>query len=310
MSGDGQPVLWRTKLRSTLPGIDHAKQVAHCLQRGVVGIGWGLDDLPTGTTLDLVCETIEKRDELGWGRTAARTVRRFGEEARVGDFVWTRDTAGRYLVSRLAGPYRYEMSAEATAVDVHQVRDVEWAPPLNDLDVPGAVIRAFIGTGLSFSRIHDQRARELTPYLWEKLHGRSLPDLAISPGHVLSSHLDPYDVEDLIYIWLQAERGYLALPRARQRDTPAYEWTMIDRAGKRRGIVQVKTGEDRVDLGALAAAVADDATDTYAFATCGRYDGDPDCITEVIAAEDLLSFAIRHRAILPPRVRTWFDLAS
>lgn len=304
------PMLWRTKLRSTLPGVDHAAQVAHCIDRGLIGIGWRIDELTSGASLDAVTEVIEDTDWDGWGPAAANTVRRFGEQAVIGDFVWTRDTAGRYLVCKISGKYRYDISEAAKLVDVHQVRDVDWAPhPLNDLDVPGGVIRGFIGTGLSFSRIHDRAARVITPYLWEKLHGRELPALDLTPGDVLASHLDPYDVEDLVYVWLQVRRGFVALPRARQRDTPAYEWTMINRTTGRRGIVQIKTGSEAVDLQALANARADDRTDTFAYATSGAYLGNPELVTEVIVDEALLQFVAEHAELLPNRVRTWFELA-
>lgn len=305
------PVLWRTKLRSSLAHVDHAKQVEHCVKHKLIGIGWGIHELPDGTPLDMVLQTIESGSTEGWGRGAARIVRRFGEDAHIGDFVWTRDTSGRYLLCRITGPYRYDISDGAKAVDVHQVRSVEWAPrPLNDLEVPGGVIRCFIGTGESWSRIHNVGARLLTPYLWEKLHDRPLPTLALTPHEVLTSHLDPYDVEDLVYVWLQVARGYIALPRARQRDMPAYEWTMIHRETRRRAIVQIKTGSTPVDLSALAAAVVDEATDTYAFATNGGYEGDATLVTEVIGSDELLRFACEHPELLPVRVQTWFELTT
>lgn len=303
------PVLWRTKLRSSLPGIDHAEQVEHCIRGGLIGIGWRMDDLGPDTTLDEACKRIEETP--GWGREPAQTVRRFGEQAVEGDYVWTRDTHGRYWLCEITGPYRYDGSEAARRVDVHQVRDARWAPnPLNDLEVPGGVIRRFIGTGSSFSRIHDDPARSLTPYLWEKLHGRSLPDLNITPEEILASHLDPYDVEDLVYVWLQVSRNYVALPRSQQRDTPAYEWTMLHRETGRRCIVQVKTGADHVNLAALAEARADDDIDTFAFAASETYDGDRDAITEIIEGRDLLALADSRPELLPARVRTWFEMAS
>lgn len=302
-------MLWRTKLRSTLEGIDHAAQVDHCVHGGLIGIGWRMDELGPKTSLEEACKRVEETP--GWGRVPAQTIRRFGADAKIGDFVWTRDTHGRYWLCRITGNYRYDGSEPARLVDVHQTRDAEWAPrPLNDLEVPGGVIRCFVGTGSSFSRIHDRPARELTPYLWQKLHDRPLPQLAISPAQVLRSHLDPYDVEDLVYVWLQVARGYVALPRARKRDTPAYEWTMLHRETGRRGIVQVKTGSDHVDLGALADARVDDGTDTFAFAACGEYYGDPSSVTEVIDEDDLLTFVTTTPELLPTRVRAWFELAS
>jgi hypothetical protein len=305
------PVLWRTKLRSTVPGVDHAEQVAHCVDGALIGIGWRMDWLPPNPALAITVAEIEAKTERGWGRAAAQNVERLGSQAQIGDFVWTRDTHGRYLLCRLTGTYRYDGSAAAKAVDVHQVRDAEWAPrPLSDLEVPGGVIRRFVGVGMSFSRINDEGARLLTPYLWEKLHNRPLPQLALSRREVLASHLDPYDVEDLVYIWLQVERGFIALPRARQRDTPAYEWSMLHRDTRRRGIVQIKTGSTPVDLAELAAAVTDPTTDTYAYATSGTYAGDAAAVTEVIEDGDLLGFVAQHPDLLPARIRTWFELAS
>lgn len=303
------PTLWRTKLRSTIPGIDHSAQVRHCLDGGIVGIGRRLDDLPTGTPLDDVLSTIESISGKGWGKRAAQTVRRFGCDVQVGDFVWTRDTDSHYRLGRfLDGGYRYDNSEAATAVDVHQVRPVAWAPAaLNDLDVPGAVVRAFTGTGSSFSRIWC--ARGLTPYLWAKHNGEPLPAVDFDARTVLTSLLDPYDVEDLIYVWMQVSLGYLAFPRARTKDQPAYEWTMLHRDTGRKAIVQVKTGGVHVDRDALAAA-ADDETAIFAFATGGGYDGSRDSPVVQIQPEELLAFVGEHPQMLPPRIRTWFELAK
>lgn len=303
------PTLWRTKLRSTLPGVSHAAQVQHCLDHGLIGIGWRIDELPNGASLDEVCGWIEERED--WGRTPAQIVRRFGAEAELGDYCWTRDTSGRYLLARISGTYRYDISDAAKKVDVHQVRSVIWAPrPLNDLEVPGGVIRRFIGVGQSFSRIHDVPSQSLTPYIWAQLNDEPLPDLDLKPEDVLTSHLDPYDVEDLVYLWLQVARNYVALPRSRQRDTPAYEWTMIHRTTRRKANVQVKTGHDQVDLPAIAAARADVETDTFAFATSGIYIGSADLVTEVIQPEDLLRFVKEEFDLLPFRTQTWFELAK
>ena len=304
------PVVWRTKLRSTLHN-DYARQVSHCIERKLIGIGWGIESLPSRSRMVVVFDAIENNPEHGWGKRSLSIVRRFATQAKVGDFVWTRDTSGQYLLCRITGPWRYDNSKAAKAVDVHQVRPAEWAPkPLNDLDVPGGVIRCFIGVGTSFSRISDENARRVTGWLWEKLHDRPLPPLDIAPHDVLTSHLDPYDVEDLVYVWLQIARNYAVMPKARQRDMPAYEWTMIHRKTGRPAIAQVKTGSTPVDLAQLAqVAKHNPEMDTFAYATSESYEGDRSLVTEVIQAKQLLNFANRHADLLPPRVRTWFELA-
>lgn len=302
-------VLWRTKLRSTLVD-NHEEQVTHCVKGRRVGIGWGVMEIRTGARLDRVCDAVRDDPRPGWGKRAADTIRRIGEEAQDGDFVWTRDTHGKYWLGQIDGPYRYDSSKAAFNVDIHQTRPTRWIrKPLNDLEVPGAVIRSFIGTGSSFSRIWDEGARKITPYLWAKANGKQPPKLEVTPEEVLHTHLDPYDVEDLVYVWMQAKLGYLAFPRSRMRDTPAYEWTMLHRKTQRLGIAQVKTGEDSVDLRGLAEA-ADSNTDTYAISSRGRYTGKPELVTKVVEPKELVAFALKHPELLPPRVRTWFALSS
>jgi len=74
------PMIWRAKLRSGLPEVDHSEQLTHCLSGGLIAIGWGAK-LPTGSSLDDVCGWIERSPAPSWGRRAAQTVRRFGAEA-------------------------------------------------------------------------------------------------------------------------------------------------------------------------------------------------------------------------------------
>lgn len=303
------PTLWRTKLRSTLPGVDHSAQERHCRERKLIGIGWRMDWLPPSATLDDACREIEEHD--GWGRRPANIVRRFGERAQLGDFVWTRDMSGGYWLCRITGPWRYDGSDAAKLVDVHQVRDAVWAPrALNDLEVPGGVIRRFIGQGESFCQMHDDAARRLTPYLWADLTGEPIALPEITPEEVLTHYLDPYDVEDLIYVWMQVALGYIALPRARQRDTPVYEWSMLHPETERRGVVQVKTGDTPVDVVFLAAAIDPADTDAFAYATSGSYDGDDAGLIRRVDDAELIDFARDHGKLLSPRVRRWFELAG
>lgn len=307
------PTIWRTKLRSTLFGHDgHTAQVDYCLKKGIIGTGWGIDELPNGSRVEDVAEFIETCGWDGWTKRGADTVRRFGLQVRKGDFVWTRHTNSKYLLCKITGDYRYDISPASKKVDVHQTRKVKWAPEeLNDLDVPGGVVRSFIGTGSSFSRIHDTATNKLTPYLWQKMNGLPMGDLDLTHEEVLLKVLDPYDVEDLIYLWLQVERDYVALPRTQQKSTPAYEWTMVDRNTGAKGIVQVKTGNDRVNLASLREARDDEATKTFAFATTGLAENDDaSLVDEVIEPAVLLNFVAKRRQLLPERLRLWFDLSG
>jgi hypothetical protein len=302
------PTIWRTKLRSLKPAVDHHKQAAHNFDDGIVGIGWGVESLPDGASLEAVLAAIGS--EPGWTKAAVHTVRRFAEDAETGDFVWTRDLHGRFRLGRICGPYRYENGELAASTDTHQVRDCDWAhQPLGDLEVPGAIIRAFVGTSTSFDRIRDEGARTYTAWLWEKLHGRQPAPLSFTPLEVLRL-LEPYDLEDLVYTWMQVVEGYLALPKARRTDTPGYEWTMLNRETFVPAIVQVKSGDVPVDLEQFAASAPDDVTVLFAFSAAEKFTGDPPREVRCISPIELVDFTRRHEQLLPPRVRTWFALAK
>jgi hypothetical protein len=110
---------------------------------------------------------------------------------------------------------------------------------------------------------------------------------------------------------MQVAGGYLALPRARRTDTPAYEWTMLHRETEQPAIVQVKSGQDQpVDLAAVAAAAPDQTTTVFAYSAAGIYTGDPGRPVAKIDTAELLGLVADHPGLLPPRVRTWFDLAA
>jgi hypothetical protein len=309
-SNEDLPTIWKTKLRSAIDEPDWDFQEKHCLDNSIVGIGWRVPEMKSGAAFEDVFDHVFNFREKGWGSRAAYTIRRFAREAEIGEFIWTRNLSGRYRLCKITGPYRYVNDADSKRADVHQVRDVEWAPEdVNDLVVPGGVVRNFVGTSSSSQRISDEPSRVLTPAIWEQLHGREVPKLDISYETVVEKLLDMYDAEDLVYLWLQVERNFLAAPRSRERSTPVYEFTMIHRTNSRRGIVQVKTGGSKVNLTELARA-ADPTIDAFAFAACGQYEGDPKQITEVIELGHLIDFANKNRDLLPGRIRAMFELAD
>jgi hypothetical protein len=303
------PVVWRTKLRSTLPGVNHAEQESHCFDNGVIGIGWGVDTLTDGAAIKEVLAAVRgRKKQPGWKR-AEPTVRRFAVDMKDGDFIWVRDTDAAYRLCRVKGAYRYAGGPAAKKVDLHHLRDVDWAPrPLEELQVPAAVKRTFIGRGSTFSRVKNPGAQQLTVHIWERLQGRS-SRASLTPEEVLTNHLDPYDVEDLIWIWLQVARDYVCLPRSRQRGTPKYEWSMIHRTTGARGIVQIKTGATPVDLVSLS-KVAARSTRTFAYAACGGYLGDRSLVSEIITDEALLAFVRDRPEMVPEAIRAWFDMCA
>ena len=223
-----------------------------------------------------------------------------------GSFVWTRDVDGTYLVGQLRGGWEYDASAEAATADVRHIRPVAWAPKrLLGSEVPGGVVRAFSRRGSSFDRIRDSHAALFTQLLYADLVGLEPPNVSWASSDVLQSLLDPIDVEDLVFVYLQADRGLLVLPASRRADTAAYEYELIDRETGDLAIVQVKAGSSSVDLAALASAASSHGR-AFAYSTSDAYTGSGEAVERLTEAA-LLEFVEANPHLLPPRVRRWFS---
>ncbi len=299
--------VWRTKLRSTKKGVDHGKQETHCFEHNRVGIGWGVNEVASGAPAGEVIAAIQARPD--WGKGSAATVRRFADDVIDGDFIWVRDQLGLYRLGRFSGPYRYENDEVARAVDIHQVRGVEWLPvPLTEIQVPAGVIRSFIGRQSSFSRIHDEATIGYTPVLWAIGHGEAPEPLDKTRSEVIEKVLAPFDVEDLVFAWLQVTQNVVLLPSTHSRSTPVIEGTLLSRDGEPPIILQVKTGDAHVDLEQLRLAAGNEPRRLFAYATCGGYNGDVGA-DHLITTEELAQFTREFPTVVPPRIRGWLDLA-
>ncbi len=131
-------------MRSRLVPDTTSAAVERALDLGLVGLGGALSRAPldAAEALDL---TASEHDE----RTARR-VERFMAVA-AGAVVWTRDAQGLFHRGTVAGPWHYDASAAAAAVDLVHVRACAWdAAPA---DPPPAVLATYARGGLNFQRI-------------------------------------------------------------------------------------------------------------------------------------------------------------
>jgi hypothetical protein len=120
---------------------------------------------------------------------------------------------------------------------------------------------------------------------------------------VLRSLLDPFDVEDLVFVYMQVKRDFLVLPGSRRTDSAAYEYVLVHRTTYEQAVVQVKTGLSTVDLDQLARAAGRNHK-AFAFSTTGSYSGTASNV-EILAFGSLLAFMKECPGFLPPRVKGW-----
>ena len=297
--------IWRCKLNSgLLPHAQWDEARAHCRHDGVIGVGWGteLGELSAEPTVDEVCEAILRRHGAKDGQSGVNTVRRFAEQIQNGDLVWTRDSGGAYWLGRIQGPWRFDRSEEATRWDVNNARPCRWLErAARDFDVPGAVVRSFIGRASTLARVHSEPARKASELLWE--HRGEPPSGGFTAAEVLAELVDPIDVEDIVLIYLQAG-SWLLMPSTRQKSTPTYEAVFRSLKDGRLAVVSVKSGDAQVPVPELAA----EAGEAKAFAFGDKMSAPPEQYgVERIGAEQIEQFMAERPELLPPRISRWLD---
>ena len=152
--------IYRAPMRSRVRDVPAGAGAEHGVANGLVGIGDALAATPA--TLDEAVTGAGAR----YGAKAARMLHRFAELPG-GTSVWTRLSDGTYRLGRIAGPWRYDDSAEARAVGIHHVRPARWLErPFGEHDVPAAVAATFARGGRNLQRTHDTGAERRTSELW------------------------------------------------------------------------------------------------------------------------------------------------
>lgn len=152
--------VFRAPMRSRDDTVPQGAGVERALETGACGLGGRLGVSPTSLAAAVVAVAAE------YGESMARRLERF---ARVPDgaWVWTRDIEGMTWLGRVSGPWRYDDSAQAHAVDLVHVRPCEWLPsPVAEAQVPPAVQRTFRRGGRNWQQTHDAGVSAQTAAAW------------------------------------------------------------------------------------------------------------------------------------------------
>lgn len=137
--------------------------VSHALAHGVVGMGGVLGDPSTDAK-----EAVEATRRTH-GDGLARRLERF-MQVHPGAYVWTRSAAFSFHVGRVGGPWRYDSSDAAVALDLVNVRPCNWlAEPVDSVLVPRAVLATFARAGRNFQQIHTHGVEADTARAWDLL---------------------------------------------------------------------------------------------------------------------------------------------
>src|ERR1035437_5546531 len=163
---DSVQATYRLHIRPKAGDGNAATSVAYCLANNVVGMGWGIggQSRPLLPWQEYWQEAME-----GHGRRSLASVQRL-HAVRPGDFIWTRDTTGRYFLSCATGTWEYRDTEAGRRADILNVVSCTTHPVSLPDDVPGKVIASF-RAGSTLQQIRSLTVAEYTRMLWSDLTG-------------------------------------------------------------------------------------------------------------------------------------------
>jgi hypothetical protein len=282
---------------------DRAAVERTCLEKGILGLGWGYRWRTKPPPEVITWEKYIRWAENQWPKRDTGNLWRFHEAEGM---IWTRTADGIYYLAKFIGAWKYRRGTPYDELDLNNTRSARIEQIGSETEVPGAVVRRFARQGQAFCQVWDESAARYSALIWARKIGEPY-DWRPSLDEILDAVLSPFDVQDLVAAYLQAVRGWVLLPSRLSDSTAAYEYVLRDPATGYSYAVQVKTGENEIDLGALARAEA--LKGWVVFSTTEAYRGRKPRHVEKLDRPDLMDF-LSHRSALPPIVDTWVQAAS
>ena len=114
--------------------------------------------------------------------------------------------------------------------------------------------------------------------------------------------LQPEDVEEVVSLYLQLEKGYLLYSSTNKLDTQTYEFVAVARDGSHKAYPQVKTGKTPLD-GSHYKELTANGDKVFLFTVEGEYKNTAGM--DIIDRKALIDFIYGHKSIMPGRIRQW-----
>lgn len=291
--------LWRVHLATA--GEDPRR---FCINAGIVGVGWPIEhDGPVDwATYETLAAAKYDQDGPGW-RSAVNALR-----ARMAndDLCWSRDESGIYYLGRITGAWRYENDEAHRTADLVNIRNCAWVTIGAADKVPGSVLRNFI-RGQTVRRIPDPTTVAASQFLYNRTTGEAV--YRLEPMNAdLFQLLSPWDLENLLGLYLQARLGYMLVPNTGQLATPHYEFVMVHQNG-RRAAIQVKSGNLPLDSTDYL-GVTQQFDEFFLFTASGVYVGPPSDKLTCLQPEEVRAFANASYTFMPGSLQVFMDLAQ
>lgn len=290
--------LWRTTVKTAS---QDGKAFEFCLQNNILGVGWCLRDPNDQPYVPASIEECEQkgREQYDSSRGFVVAIHALKEMA-VDDLIWTRHN-GIYYLCRVLSTWKYNCDAAHVYEDVINYVDVEFHEIGTVEMVPGKVVNSFRASA-ALQRIKGDIQLKYSEHLYNTITGTQFyPDQAVKKEELLD-FLQPEDVEEVVSLYLQLEKGYLIYSSTNKLDTQTYEFVAVAKGGSHKAYPQVKTGNVSLD-GDDYRELTTGGDKVFLFTVHGEYRNTSGM--DIIDQNTLIDFIYQHKDIMPGRIKQW-----
>ena len=271
----------------------------YCLRNGLLGVGWRTNSQRNTKNWD---EYFNEASQIHSNLQICTYIQKWVSE---GNLVWTRDAEGQYYLARVTSGWEYWTSPKANDLDIDVANIFRCVFQSVDIDaVPGKIVACFRAPR-SIQEIADNKAREYSKHLWNKLSNEQVYQIEKSAYSDIFMMLDDEETEDLLFLYLQSQ-GWYVLPNSRKGDTMSFEYLAVNPLNGEKALAQVKTGEvviNRDDYVHYPQKI-------FLFQSNELYDGNGASNVVCVSREELLAFLKRSLSWLPKSFQTKVELVN
>lgn len=279
---------------------DMQETFAYCLRNEILGVGWRTNSQRNTKNWD---EYFNEASQIHDNLQVCKYIHKWVSE---GDLVWSRDPdAKQYYLARVTSGWEYWTSPEAKELDIDIANIFRCVLQRVDIDaVPGKIVACFRATR-SIQEVADNKAREYSKHLWNKLSSEQVYSIDKSAFSDIFMMLDDEETEDLLFLYLQSQ-GWYVLPNSRKGDTKRYEFLIVNPLNGEKALTQVKTGEVVINRDDYA----HDPQKVFLFQSNELYTGTGSENVICVSRAELLRFMNEAITWLPKSFQTKVELVN
>jgi hypothetical protein len=286
--------LWKLNIKTAHDKGENPKQF--CLDNKIMGVGWPVQGMPEQPSGPQYLSAARMRYAID-GKKMPGALNAMVDRVKKDDLVWLCDDANHYYLGRVTGDWNYVSydgkDDDWDKNDIHNYRQMEWQRIGTADEVPWGIRKQFSRGTLDSINADGPAMLAFSKRAWNRTtsdHSYEVTEGEEGQGSIFS-FIGPDACEDIVALYLQAEKEYFLIPSTCKKTTKHYEFVLRHPDGHR-AYVQVKNGGEEL-LGTKYRSSLTRTGDKFYLFTLGACKNDGiegiECLNPVVVEEWILS---------------------